>query len=63
MYFVCDPEKNIFCKKKTCYLNGGNCTLTTDINCAKKPVPLGTNEGWGVGKSRKYRKLREEDNV
>lgn len=60
MYFVCDPEKNIFCKKKTCHLNGGRCTLTTDINYAKKPTPLGIDEGWYIGRTARYKEQKEK---
>lgn len=33
--YKCDPSKNKQCKKTNCYLNGGPCTKTTDINYAK----------------------------
>lgn len=33
--YKCDPSKNKQCKKTNCYLNGGPCTNTTDINYAK----------------------------
>lgn len=26
--YLCDPEKNVRCRKKDCYINGGECSLT-----------------------------------
>lgn len=34
--YLCDAEKNINCKKKNCYLNGGPCMKTIDVRFAKK---------------------------
>lgn len=36
--YVCDPEKNVNCKKTNCHLNGGPCKHTANINYAKQPV-------------------------
>lgn len=27
--YLCDPEKNVACRKKGCYTNGGKCRYTT----------------------------------
>lgn len=27
-FYLCDPEKNVNCKKKFCYKNGGRCRWT-----------------------------------
>ena len=34
--FFCDPDKNKECKKTSCYINGGECELTTDIKFRKE---------------------------
>lgn len=36
--YVCDPSKNVVCKKTNCHLNGGPCTHTCNIEYAKVPV-------------------------
>lgn len=36
--YVCDPSKNVHCKKTHCHLNGGPCHHTTKLECAKQPV-------------------------
>lgn len=38
VFYVCDPQKATTCEKRTCYLNGGNCTLTLNPNWGKKKV-------------------------
>ena len=32
--YVCDPDKNIKCSKKNCYLKEGPCHLTRDVECS-----------------------------
>ena len=34
-FYVCDPEKNIACKKTFCHINGGDCYLTQVKDYAK----------------------------
>ena len=34
MVYICDPEKNVTCKKRDCYVNGGECCLTLKDTCA-----------------------------
>ncbi len=29
VFYLCDPKKAITCKKTSCYINGGECRLTT----------------------------------
>lgn len=29
--YKCDPNKNIKCKKRECFINGGECRLTRNI--------------------------------
>jgi hypothetical protein len=44
--YLCDPDKNPECKKTNCFLNGGGCKSTFDLNKAKQPlttVTLGFN--------------------
>lgn len=36
--YVCDPSKNVHCKKTHCHLNGGPCKHTTKLEYAKQPV-------------------------
>ena len=31
--FLCDPEKNKGCRKTECYINGGECHLTSKKEC------------------------------
>ncbi len=33
--YPCDPAKNKHCRKTNCYLNGGECTMTTNPNYKK----------------------------
>lgn len=35
-FFMCDPSKNKKCKKTSCYINNGECMLTTDMRYSKK---------------------------
>lgn len=39
--YLCDAEKNINCKKKSCYLNGGPCTQTIDAKFEKAKLENG----------------------
>lgn len=34
--YICDAVKNTECKKRSCYINGGVCMMTTDAKFAKK---------------------------
>ena len=34
--YICDPKRNEKCNKKNCYINGGQCTCTTNIKYAKR---------------------------
>lgn len=43
-FYKCNPDKAIRCSKTTCYLNGGNCRLTTNIDYAKDSTPLWLEE-------------------
>ena len=31
--YVCDPSKRNDCNKTECYINGGECCMTTDESC------------------------------
>ena len=33
MFYRCDPRKNTSCRKTTCYVRGGNCSLTSNPKC------------------------------
>ena len=33
--YECDPEKNVECKKETCFVNGGACEMTHQLEYAK----------------------------
>ena len=35
-WFVCDPALNSECQKKSCFLYGGPCELTSKAECAVK---------------------------
>lgn len=37
IYFECNPVKNYVCKKTNCWLNGGPCKHTTNVEFAKDP--------------------------
>ena len=54
-YWVCDPEKNIFCKKTTCFLNGGKCHLTSDIRYGTSNAPLSIDEGWHLNAKLRHK--------
>ena len=34
-FYECDPEKNVACNKRACYLNGGDCYMTRRKEYAK----------------------------
>lgn len=34
MFYKCDPNKNKKCTKENCYINGGECELTTNRDYA-----------------------------
>ncbi len=34
-FYFCDPEKNTECTKEVCYINGGQCKLTSKEACKK----------------------------
>lgn len=36
--YLCDTEKNTECKKRICYINGGECMQTSNIEFAKKQI-------------------------
>lgn len=36
--YLCDPEKNTECNKKSCFINSGPCNKTFNINFAAQPV-------------------------
>lgn len=36
--FKCDPSKNTVCDKKNCFINGGVCANTHNIDFAKQPI-------------------------
>ena len=38
MLFPCDPEKNINCKKTSCYINDGPCSLTQHYEFALEDI-------------------------
>lgn len=38
MHFECDPNLNIYCSKKSCFINDGPCHATTKVECASKPI-------------------------
>lgn len=44
--YVCNPDKNVKCKKTSCYINGGECSLTAKEEFAK------TNESGNAIKER-----------
>lgn len=36
--YKCNPNKNIKCNKKSCYINGGECRYTTKFKYAKRNI-------------------------
>lgn len=51
VFYTCDPEKNINCRKTECCINDGQCKLTKNLEFAKQPVetvtfafPMSTEE-------------------
>lgn len=34
--YKCDPNKNVNCEKRSCYINGGECYMTTDKKYEKR---------------------------
>lgn len=40
MFYTCDPRKNQNCSKRTCYVYGGNCWITSNENAALTGRPL-----------------------
>ena len=38
--YLCDPKKNTKCTKESCFLNGGPCDKTKDINMASDIIPV-----------------------
>ena len=35
-WYICDPELNTECRKRSCFLYGGTCDLTSKQECAVK---------------------------
>lgn len=42
VFYECDPKKATTCHKTTCYINGGNCHLTTRESWGLKKVDTDT---------------------
>ena len=41
MFYKCDPRKATGCSKRTCFINGGDCGITSNPEYAENPnVPL-----------------------
>lgn len=38
IYYECDPSKNTTCNKRSCYIYGGPCKHTTNIDYARQPI-------------------------
>ena len=57
-YYACDPNKYIECKKKHCYINGGECDATIDETKVKY---INLEDYIPKDKIRKKLKAREED--
>lgn len=38
LLYMCDPDKNIECKKKNCYTNNGECMQTDNKKYAKRKI-------------------------
>lgn len=36
--YLCDPVLNTSCDKSNCYINGGDCMLTININCRRDKI-------------------------
>lgn len=34
IFYKCDPEKNVYCTKESCFIYGGCCTHTDKEQCA-----------------------------
>ena len=50
-YYICNPNKNVNCKKTNCYfLNKGRCFLTSNANYSDQDIahPLEMDEGWST---------------
>ena len=48
-WYACDPALNTECRKRSCFLHGGNCELTSRPECAVKdpegkPVEVNVRE-------------------
>lgn len=39
-YYTCNPCKNVACNKANCYVNGGPCHCTTNLDYALQPVKI-----------------------
>ena len=37
VYYKCDPEKNVNCKKQECYVTNGRCSLTSKVEYTSNP--------------------------
>lgn len=49
MFYECDPNKAITCRKRDCFLNGGECGITSNVKYAKDPnKPLGVGNACRV---------------
>lgn len=40
MFYLCDPRLNVLCQKTCCYIKGGKCFITSDMNCAFEGTAL-----------------------
>lgn len=48
MLYLCDPRRNTKCSKESCWLNGGDCRCTTNVDCAERTVLDGEEGVWAV---------------
>ena len=50
--YLCDPDKNTACKKRACYINGGECSRTFNRDFARDNPLEETKTQWISGKKR-----------
>lgn len=58
MFYRCNPEKATTCSKRTCFINGGNCALTSNPMFAQDMNKPLTDEN--TGRDAYYRKKKLE---
>lgn len=58
--YLCDPDKNVWCRKTECYKTGGDCYMTLDPACKKQSRLIIFEGPECVGKTTIVQKLADE---